>query len=138
VDRSKPVPTAPKVLANIGAAAERSMMAINYFEFFAVVQMKAHVIMKDKRSSKEEVATALDLSVRVATSMGRCLEDVTRQQTFILASATVSRREAVLLQHKTLLPAEASDWLRAQPLLTGASLFGFVAFATGGLVPSER
>jgi hypothetical protein len=27
----------------------------------------------------------------------------------LLASATVSRREAVLLQHKSLLPVEASD-----------------------------
>jgi hypothetical protein len=62
--------------------------------------------MKDKKSSKE-VAEALELSLRIATSMGRCLEDVTRQQTFILASATVSRRVAVLLQHKSLLPVEA-------------------------------
>jgi hypothetical protein len=37
VDYSKLVPTAPKGLANIGAAAERSM-----------VQRKTHAIMKDK------------------------------------------------------------------------------------------
>jgi hypothetical protein len=133
-DRSKPVSTAPKVLANIGAAAERSMMAINYFEFFAVVQRRAHVVQKDTRSTKEEVAAALDLSIRIAASMGRCLEDVTRQHAFILASATVARREAVLLHHKTLLQNEASDWPRAEPLLTGTSLFSTVTSKTKPLL----
>jgi hypothetical protein len=86
------------------------------------------------RSSEEEVAAALDLSMRVATSIGRCLEDVTKQQVYILAAATVTRREAVLLHHKSMLPTEASDWLRAQPLLTGKSLFGTVAAKTKPLL----
>jgi hypothetical protein len=70
--------------------------------------------------------------------MGRCLEDVTKQQVYILAAATVTRREAVLLHHKSVLPTEASDWLRAQPLLTGESLFGTVAAKTKPLLQEHR
>jgi hypothetical protein len=100
-------------------------MAINYFEFFALVQKKALSVMANTKSSKEHVAAALDIITKITTSMGRCLEVVTRQQTFILTSATVARRESVLHQHK--MPTEASDWLRAQPFLTGTALFGPVA-----------
>jgi hypothetical protein len=124
IDKSKTVSMAPKVLANIGAAAERwrSLMAINYF---ALVQKKAISVIANKKSTKEQVAAALDISSQITASMGRCLEDVTRQQKYILTSATEARREAVFRQHK--MPTEASDWLRAQPILTGTALFGPVA-----------
>jgi hypothetical protein len=81
--------------------------------------------MANRKSSKEQVAAALDIITKITTLMGMCLEDVTRQQTYILTSATVVRRESVLHQHK--MHTEASDWLRAQPILTGTALFGPVA-----------
>jgi hypothetical protein len=68
---------------------------------------------------------ATELLARISGSMGRCLEDITKQQAFILTSSTVVRREAVLQPRK--LPSAVVDWLRAQPILTGQALFGPVS-----------
>jgi hypothetical protein len=92
-------------------------------------------LISSRKTRDKEVAAALDLSMRIATSMGRSLEDVTKQQVYILAAATVTRTEAVLLHHKIVLP---SDWLRAQPLLTGESLFGTVAAKTKPLLQEHQ
>jgi hypothetical protein len=68
-DKSKAVYAAPKVLANTGAAAEGSLMAINYFEFFAMVQKKALTVLATKTSTKEQHAAALELISRISQSM---------------------------------------------------------------------
>jgi hypothetical protein len=47
-DRAREIYAAPKVLANIGAAAERSLMAINYFE------KKALAVMAARKSTNEQ------------------------------------------------------------------------------------
>jgi hypothetical protein len=134
-DKGKAVYAAPTVLANICAATERSLMAINYFEFFAMVQKKALAVLAAKKSIREQHAAALDMISRISTSMGRCPEDITRQQSFILTSATVVRREAVLHQRK--MPADVSDWLRVQPILTGTALFGPVASTAKPLLAED-
>jgi hypothetical protein len=54
VDTTKPVYIPAKTLGNIGAAAEGSLMAINYFEFFALVQRKALAIVADRKASSSE------------------------------------------------------------------------------------
>jgi hypothetical protein len=124
-DKSRYISTAPKVLSNIGAAAQRSLLAINYFEYFAAVQAKALKVLANRKSSPAEIAAATDLLAKISASMGRCLEDITKQQAYILTSATVVRREAVLQQRK--LPLTVQAWLRAQPILTGQALFGQVS-----------
>jgi hypothetical protein len=121
-DREKPGYTQPKVLSNIAVAAQRSLLAINYVEFFATVQRKAIHLLMDNTSETEERTAALDIVTRISPSMGRCLEDIA--QAFILTSSTAVRREAVLQQHE--LPDDVSNWLRAQPILAGEALFGSV------------
>jgi hypothetical protein len=77
----------------------------------------------------------VDIISRISASMERCLEDITKQQAFILTSATVVRREAVLQQHK--LPDDVSKWLRAKPVLSGDALFGSVADIAKPLIESD-
>jgi hypothetical protein len=123
------------VLSNIGVAAQRSLLSINYFEFFAAVQQKALRVLRNDESQPEEKAAAVDIISRISASMGRCLEDITKQQAFILTSSTVVRREPVLQQHK--LPDDVSKWLRAQPVLSGEALFGTVADIAQPLMESD-
>jgi hypothetical protein len=125
VDVNKNLSIQPKFVANLGAAAEKSLMAINYFEYFARVQKKAHSILTNKESSPEEIAAALDIISRITKCMGRCVEDVAVQQAYILTATTVSLRDAVL--KAVDLPKEASNWMTAQPILSGTAMFGPVA-----------
>jgi hypothetical protein len=125
VDVNKNLSVQPKFVANLGAAAEKSLMAINYFEYFARVQKKAHSILTNKGSSTEEMAAALDIIARITRCMGRCMEDVAVQQAYILTATTVSLRDNVL--KAVSLPKEANDWLTAQPILSGTAMFGTVS-----------
>jgi hypothetical protein len=70
VDVNKTLSIQPKFVANLGAAAEKSLMAINYFEYFARVQKKAHSVLTNKESSPEEFAAALDIISRITKCMG--------------------------------------------------------------------
>jgi hypothetical protein len=137
IDNAKPVYIPAKTLANIGAAAERSLMAVNYFEFFALVQRKALAIVADRKASSTKKAAAMDIMAKITVSMGKCLEDVTRQQAYILTSTTVTRRDAILHDRQSL-PGEVSDWLRAQPILIGPALFGPVANTARPLIQQDR
>jgi hypothetical protein len=126
-DRAKSVSIDKSVLENLGVAAERSCMAINYFEFFAAVMKMSFTVPRDNKSSEKMKTAALDLADRARASMGRCLIDVNNHQEFILTSSTITCRDAVLQQHKSDLPSKAANWMRAQPILTGKSLFGQVS-----------
>jgi hypothetical protein len=138
-DKAKTIPIDRKVLQNMGVAAERSCMTITYFEFFAAVMSKAFGIMKDKDSTTEaQRNAALDLADRARLSMGRCLIDVTINQAYVLTASTLTSRDAVLERHKSVLPKEGSDWMRAQPVLTGKSLFGPVAEKVKVLQEEQR
>jgi hypothetical protein len=76
-DRTKSVSIDKRILENIGVAAERLCMSINYFEFFAAVLKKSFTVLWDKKSSEKLKTAALHLADRARESMGRCLIDVT-------------------------------------------------------------
>jgi hypothetical protein len=104
---TNPIYTPPKVLLNIGVAVQRSLLSINYFEYFAAVQQKALRVLRNDESQPEQKAAAVDITSRISASIGRCLEDITKQQAYILTSSTVVRRDATQ-QHK--LPDDVSKW----------------------------
>jgi hypothetical protein len=88
---------------------------------------KAFHLLKGGESTESELKATLELADKVRGCIGHCIEDVVKHQAHVLTATTVAKRDDILAQHKSEVPEGLRDWLRAQPVLTGKSLFGKVA-----------
>jgi hypothetical protein len=89
--------------------------------------IKSDAILLDENATQDKYDDALLFSKVIKESIGMCLETITSHQTFLLSSLLLQKRESVLKAHSGAIHPGLVPFLRAQPLLSGRSMFGEVS-----------
>jgi hypothetical protein len=66
-------------------------------------------------------------SRRIKGSIGMCIETIASNQAFLLSSLLLQKRDSILEGHSGAIHPGLVPFLRAQPLLSGTSIFGEVS-----------
>jgi hypothetical protein len=96
-------------------------------EWFLASLIKSDTVLSDENATQDEYDDALLLSKRIKESIGMCLETIASNQTFLLSSLLLQNRDSVLKAHSGAIHPGLVPFLRAQPLLSGTSMFGEVS-----------
>jgi hypothetical protein len=107
--------------------ARRSLLALNSCEWFLASLIKSDTVPSDEDATQDEYNDALLFSKRIKESIGMCLETIASNQTCLLSSLLLQKMDSVLKGHSGAIHPGLVPFLRAQPLLSGTSIFGEVS-----------
>jgi hypothetical protein len=83
-------------------------------------------------------ARLISLGKRLTSSIGRVSETVVEEQSQILSTTVLTRRDSTLYHLRETAPTNVKTWLRNQPFLQQSSLFGKVSDAGAPLLESHE
>jgi hypothetical protein len=107
--------------------SRRTLLALNSCEWFLASLVKVDSILTDENATQVQFDDATLFSKRVKESIGMCLESIAENQTFLLSSLLLQKRETLLKGPSGAIHPGLLPFLRAQPLLNGTAIFGKVS-----------
>jgi hypothetical protein len=103
--------------------ARRTLLALNSCEWFQASLIKSDNILSDDNSTQDEFNDAVLFSRRIKESIGMCLETIASNQTLLLSSLLLQKRDSLLEGHAGAIHPGLVQFLRAQPLLNSTAIF---------------